>query len=84
MTAPPSKRKPRTPNRHEVRSRAAPPLAGTPRAIYDGQERLGSIAPRGAEWVAFENRGQPISVHDSADEAIEAVLSRARAEERAR
>jgi hypothetical protein len=82
MTAPRPQRKPRAANRQQVLSKNSLPIAGTARAVYlDDGSRAGFIQPRGPEWLALENRGAPISAHDT----IDAVMRHAaQAEERGR
>jgi hypothetical protein len=43
------------------------------RAIYDGRQLLGSVLQRGQDYVAIDQRGRPISTHDSFLEAATAV-----------
>jgi hypothetical protein len=63
-------------NRQRPHVKKHAPLEGTPRSIYNGEERCGPIAPRGLEWVAYNRQHQPIGVYDTAAEAVAAVMRR--------
>jgi hypothetical protein len=51
---------------------------GEPRSIYDGQDRVGHIVQRGAEFVAYDRQRRPIGTYDTALDAAAAVMRRAR------
>jgi hypothetical protein len=43
------------------------------RAVYDGQTRLGSVEQRDREFIARNNRNEPLGVFDTMIEAARAV-----------
>jgi len=51
--------------------------ASTRRSIYSGQDRLGDVEHRDAEFIARDRRGKPIGVFDTMLEAANAVAKAA-------
>jgi hypothetical protein len=50
---------------------------GRHRTVYSGRELLGSVCQRGEDFVAIDQRGKALSVHDTFLEAAEAVAQAA-------
>jgi hypothetical protein len=47
--------------------------AKTRQSVYDGQERLGDVEQRDADFIARDRRGRVIGVFDSESVAVDAI-----------
>jgi hypothetical protein len=51
------------------------PTAGQALAVYDGQQRVGSVLERDGEFLAFDNRDRRVGVFTNQSEALRALPS---------
>jgi hypothetical protein len=62
--------------------RGGPMAAPAQRAVYDGDERVGSIQEWGRAFIARDKRGQQLGAFPTMDDAIGAISAAAAEEQR--